>query len=411
MMRPLILVLEDDEAICLSLRSYFESKQYEVMTAATGNDGLRIALKEVPDTVILDLRLPDIYGIDVMKRIKETHPQVSVVVMTGHGEVGEAVTAMKSGAEYYFQKPLDLDELGVIVEKSLGIRRIRQQAELPKGTPHPIVGRSDQTQGLIHMISLLAANPATTVLIRGETGTGKELVARNIHAMSPRSGKAFMDINCASLPEQMVESELFGYESGAFTDAKKTKAGLCELADGGSLFLDEIGDMPLGAQAKVLKVIENKMLRRLGGTRDIAIDVRVIAATNKDLEALVRQGSFREDLYYRLNVMPLMIAPLRDRREDIPMIADFLLSEVKKTIARKDVSGFTEAAVGVLCAYSWPGNVRELRNVVERAAILCPGGDIPESLVMVPKTYGRAEKPMTLREVELNEKLKQYGLR
>src|SRR5512135_233579 len=298
MAKPLLLIIEDDETICLGLKVFFEGRGYGVVTSPAGQEGLSLALKEVPDIVLLDLRLPDIYGIEVLKAIKKDYPEISVIVMTGYGEIEEAVRAMKLGAEYYFQKPIDLEEIAVIVEKSLGIKQIRQEAVLRKGSPYPIVGRSMQTQGLIHMINLLASNPLTTVLVQGETGTGKELVARNIHALSKRADKPFIDINCAAIPANIVESELFGYESGAFTDAKKTKKGLIELADGGTLFLDEIGDMPQSAQAKILRVLENKTLKRLGGTRDIIVDVRIIAATNKDLENLVKVGTFREDLYY-----------------------------------------------------------------------------------------------------------------
>ncbi len=399
-MKPLLLIIEDDETIRLALGTFFEKKGYAVLNASSGGEGLETALREIPDTVILDLRLPDIYGIDVLAGIKKAFPEIPVIMMTGYGEIGEAVKAMKLGAEYYFQKPIDMEELAVIVEKSLGIRQIRQEASLNRESPYPIIGRSRQTQGLVHMIGLLASNPSTTVLILGETGTGKELVARNIHVLSTRRSKPFIDINCAAIPDNIVESELFGYEAGAFTDAKKTKKGLLELADEGTLFLDEIGDMPLGTQAKILRVIENRTLKRLGGTRDIAVDVRVIAATNRDLDGLVKEGSFREDLYYRLNVMPLTVEPLIKITDDIPVIAEFLLNEIKKAIGKMEISGFTSEAVDLLVSYSWPGNVRELRNVIERAAILCRYGSISvEHFILPAKDTSHAE-PVTLSEVE-----------
>jgi two-component system response regulator AtoC len=399
-MKPLLLIIEDDETIGLALGTFFEQKGCAVLKATMGEEGLEAALREIPDTVILDLRLPDLHGIDVLTGIKKTFPEIPVIIMTGYGEIGEAVKAMKLGAEYYFQKPIDMDELAVIVEKSLGIKRMRQEASLYRESPFPIVGRSKATQGLIHMISLLAANSSTTVLVQGETGTGKELVARNIHELSDRREKPFIDINCAAIPEHIVESELFGYEAGAFTDAKKTKKGLFELADEGTLFLDEIADMPLNAQAKMLRVLESKTLKRLGGTRDIPVDVRVIAATNSDVAARVKEGSFREDLYYRLNVMPLVIEPLRRRVDDIPVIAEFLLEEIRKALGKKEITGFTAEALDLLCSYSWPGNVRELRNVIERAAILCRHGQISAGHFMLPTQVETRDEPTALVEVE-----------
>lgn len=399
-MNPLLLVIEDDENISLSLKVFFESRGYGVITTASGREGLSLALKEVPDIVLLDLRLPDLYGIEVLRAVKSDYSEISVIVMTGYGEVEEAVKAMKLGAEYYFQKPVDLDQLAIVVDKSLSIKQIRQESVLHRKSSYPIAGRSKHTQGLIHMINLLASNPLTTVLVQGETGTGKELVARNIHALSARAGKPFVDINCAAIPADIVESELFGYESGAFTDAKKTKKGLFELADGGTLFLDEIGDMPGSAQAKILRVLENRTLKRLGGTRDISVDVRVIAATNRKLERLVKEGAFREDLFYRLNVIPLTITPLRERPEDIPLIAGFLLEEIKKAMGKREIGGFTPDSMEMLCSYAWPGNVRELRNAIERAAILCTHGDISTRHLALSEPKAAAKNPLTLTEVE-----------
>ncbi|MEW6109666.1 MAG: sigma-54 dependent transcriptional regulator [Nitrospirota bacterium] len=397
---PLLLIIEDEETIALSLKAFFEKKGYNTVHALTGQQGLAIAQKEIPDTVILDLRLPDIYGIEILKELKKSHPEISAIVMTGFGEIQEAVNAMKLGAEYYFQKPIDLDELAVIVEKSLEIRQIKQEAGLYRRSPYPIIGRSMHTQGIIHMINLLASNPSTTVLIQGETGTGKELVARNIHALSSRRLKPFIDINCAAIPENILESELFGHEAGAFTDAKKTKKGLFELADDGTLFLDEIGDMTQSAQAKILKIIENKTLKRLGGTRDIRIDVRIIAATNKDLEGLIKKGSFREDLYFRLNVIPLKISPLRERPEDIPFIADFILKDIVQAINKRGIKGFSEESLGRLSSYPWPGNVRELRNVIERAAILCQDEKISLNHLNLSDELVSGGRPLSLREAE-----------
>ena len=397
---PLILIIEDDEMISQSLRIFFEGRGCGVITAMNGNDGLAVALRELPDIVILDLRLPDRHGFEVLQGIKKDYPEISVVVMTGYSEISDAVRAMKLGAEYYFQKPIDLDELAVIVEKGVGLRRMRQGAGLLRGSAYPLVGRSTHIQGLIHMINLLASNATTTVLIRGDTGTGKEIVARNIHVLSMRRDKPFVEINCAAIPEQILESELFGYEVGAFTDARKTKKGLVELADGGTLFLDEIGDMPLGAQAKVLRVLESRTLKRLGGTRDISVDVRVVAATNRDLVALIRQGAFREDLYYRLNVMPLALLPLRERPEDIPLIAEYYLDEMKKAMGKKQVSDFSPEAADALSSYAWPGNVRELRNVIERSLILCQDETIGLKHLHLPLAAEVKASALLLAEVE-----------
>lgn len=401
MSQPFLLIIEDDETISLSLEVFFTSKGYSVMRAENGEDGLNIALTQIPDTVLLDLRLPDTHGIDILQKIKECYPEVSVIIMTGYGEVREAVEAMRNGAEYFFQKPILLDDLAVIVEKSVGIKKIKQELKFNRTEQFPIIGRSRQTQGLHHMISLLAENSSMTVLVQGETGTGKELVARNIHALSSRHNKPFVDVNCAAIPDNIVESELFGYEAGAFTDAKRTKQGLFELASGGTFFLDEIGDMPLHIQAKILRALETRMIKRLGGMRDIAVDVRVIAATNKNLQELVKEGKFREDLFYRLNVMPLTVTPLRQRPEDIPMIADYFLNSIKASVGKKRLGSFTERAVGVLRSYSWPGNVRELRNAIERAVLLCEYGDISEKHLVPPDGQGTAIEPMlTLIDME-----------
>ncbi len=432
-----ILLIEDEEGITLSLKALFEGRGYDFINAYTGREGLHLALKELPDVVLLDLRLPDIYGLEILKELKSKHPEIAIIIMTGYGEIKEAVEAIKLGAEHYLQKPVDLDEIIIIVERALDTRKLKQKELLQKG-PYPIIGRSRHIQGLIHLINLLASNPSTTVLIEGETGTGKELVARNIHILSNRGDKPFVDINCASLPMNIFETELFGYEAGAFTDAKTTKKGLFEIADGGTIFLDEIAEMPLPVQAKLLRVLETKTFRRVGGTRDIKIDVRVIAATNRDLAECVKKGTFREDLYYRLNVMPLKILPLRERPEDIPLLVEYFIEEFSKNMNKRFRPLDTET-MNILCSYHWPGNVRELRNVLERAAILSTEGiiRIPE-LLQPDISSSKDTGPLSLKEVErlhikkvleltgknrtkaaqllgisrstLNEKIKQYNL-
>lgn len=398
-----ILIIEDDPTIQLALKVFFEKKKYEVLLADTGSKGLDIARINLPDIILLDLRLPDIYGLDLLKSIKSDCPDSIVYIMTAFSEVKDAIEAIKLGAENYFQKPMDIDELGAIVDKSSEKIKLIQELVRCKKAPYPIIGRSRAVQGLIRMINLMAENNSTTLLIQGETGTGKELIARNVHSSGARGIYPFVDINCASIPDNILESELFGYEAGAFTDAKSSKKGLLEIADKGTLFLDEIGDMHLSTQAKILRVIETKTFRRLGSTRDIKVDVRIIAATNKDMERAVKNNSFREDLYYRLNVMPMTIPPLRERTEDIPLLSEFFIADVADNMNKK-IKSIDKAAIDVLCSYSWPGNIRELRNVLERAVILCHGRIIaPQDLILSANAPDKSASVMlTLKDAERN---------
>jgi DNA-binding NtrC family response regulator len=395
-----LLLIDDEDGIVLSLKTLFEKKGYDFISSYTGRDGLDTALRELPDVVLLDLHLPDLYGMTILRELKSACPDMVVIVMTGYGEIKEAVEAIKLGAEHYFQKPVDIDELSIIVERNLSMRKLRQEAFMSMKSPYPIIGRSRQIQGLIHVINLMAENPSTTVLIEGETGTGKELVARNIHLLSSRGDKPFVDINCASIPEQIFESELCGYEAGAFTDARTTKKGLLEIADGGTLFLDEVAEMPPSLQPKLLRIIETKVFRRVGGTRDMKIDTRIIAATNKDLAECTKNGSFRDDLYYRLNVMPVKIPPLRERTEDIPVLAEFFAADCAASMNKK-VKTFDKEALDALCGYGWPGNIRELRNVVERAMILCQGQVITTPYLTLPAPqHTEKADALALKEVE-----------
>ena len=395
-----ILIIEDDSAIQLALKIFFEKKNYEVLLADTGAKGLDIARKNLPDIVLLDLRLPDIYGLELLKKIKADRTDSMVYIMTAFGEVKDVIDAINLGAENYFQKPVDLEELGAIIDRSSEKIKLRQELMLCKRGLYPIIGRSKAVQGLIHIINLMAENHSTTLLIQGETGTGKELVARNIHSLSMRGENPFVDINCASIPDNILESEMFGYEAGAFTDARSAKKGLLEIADKGTLFLDEIAEMPLATQAKFLRVIETKTFRRLGGTKDIKVDMRIIAATNKDLANAVHNNSFRKDLYYRLNVMPITIPPLRERIEDIPLLAEFFITEIAENMAKK-IKPLDREAVKALCSYRWPGNIRELRNVLERAMILCHGEVLTvQNLVLSAGSTEENAAALTLKDVE-----------
>lgn len=394
-----LLLIDDEEGISLVLREFFDRKGYDFLYASTGIEGLKIAFRELPDVILLDLNLPDMKGMSILKEIKSIHNDIAVIVLTGYGGLEDAIKAIKLGAEHYFQKPVDLEELAIIVDRCLNTRRLRQEV-LSNKSPIPLIGRSRHIQGLFHIINLMAENPSTTVLISGETGTGKEVVARNIHLLSKRSDKPFVDINCASIPENIFESELFGHEAGAFTDAKTSTKGLFEIADGGTVFLDEVSEMPLFLQSKLLRFLETKTFRRIGGTRDIKVDVRIIAATNRDLEKNVREGLFRDDLYYRLNVMPIKIPPLRERPEDIPFLAEFFLNEVVKHLNKRSLS-FEKEALDTLIGYSWPGNIRELKNVIERAAILCQGQVITRENLLLERREKEDNSPMlTLQDVE-----------
>lgn len=394
-----LLLIDDDEGISLVLREFFEGKGFDFLNAKTGEEGIRIAIKELPDIILLDLNLPDLKGMSILKEVKSIYPDIGFIVLTGYGGLDEAIEAIKLGAEHYFQKPVDLDELSIVVDRCLSIKGLRQEV-LNSKSPIPLIGRSRHIQGMFHIINLLAENPSTTVLISGETGTGKEVVARNIHLLSKRADKPFVDINCASIPENIFESELFGHEAGAFTDAKTSRKGLFEMADGGTVFLDEVSEMPLPLQAKLLRFIETRTFRRIGGTRDIRVDVRIIAATNRDLGKSVKDGLFRDDLYYRLNVMPVNIIPLRERPEDIPLLAEYFLNETVKNLNKRPLS-IEREAMDALISYAWPGNIRELRNIIERAVILCQGHVITkENLLLRQEAKTEYEPLLTLQEIE-----------
>src|SRR3990172_4663285 len=381
-MPPTVLIVDDQLTIRKSLRHLLERKGYRALEADSGAAAVQAAQAEEPEVILLDLKLPDGDGLEVLERIQGVCPEAAVILLTGHGSVETAVTAIKKGAEDFLEKdPRSLEVTEVRVEKALEMLKLRRENryyrhQVHVRAPGQIPGTSPVIRELHAMVDLLAKAPQTTVLIQGESGSGKELVARAIHYRSARADKPFLEINCAGLSEHLLESELFGHERGAFTDAKALKRGLLEIADGGTLFLDEIGDMPLAIQPKFLRVLENRTFRRVGGTRDISVDVRVITASNKDLVKLVENKTFREDLYYRLKVMPLSFPPLRDRGNDILVLADLFVQEFNGML-KKRIRGFSPESQQVLIAYPWPGNVRELRNVTERGMILCQTETIP----------------------------------
>ena len=369
-----ILIVDDEEAIRTSLRSILEDEGYEVAIAANGLEALKIYGTDPPDLMILDIWMPEMDGLETLRRVKEFVPTTQVMMISGHGSIETAVKAIKLGAYDYIEKPLSLENVTFRVKQALEQYRLAQENRALRSKVErkfELVGQSPVMQRLRELIE--TAGPTNSrVLIGGENGTGKELVARAIHLHSTRSDHPFVAVNCAAIPETLIESELFGHEKGSFTGAIAMKRGQFEQANGGTLFLDEIGDMSLSTQAKVLRALQEQQFTRVGGTKLMKVDVRVLAASNKDLEKEIGKGQFREDLYYRLNVVPIVVPPLRERREDIPaLVQHFMrLHAEEQGLRMKDVS---QEAMGVFQQYDWPGNIRELRNLIERLMIMVPG--------------------------------------
>ena len=373
-----ILVIDDEQLIRWSLEKHFGNKGCKVITAETGEDGLELFKSQNPDITFLDNKLPGIQGLDVISVIKSIDDEAVIVFMTAYGSIETAVNAMKFGASDFINKPFTLKEIDLVYEEVSKKIKLNQELHLLKRqqtdklTFDHIIGESITLKQIVQLSRKIAATETTTILLLGESGTGKDLFARAIHNESMRKDKPFVTINCSALPDTLLESELFGHEKGAFTDAKKLKKGFFEVAEGGTVFLDEIGEISAATQLKLLGILENRVLRRLGGTRDIEVDVRIIAATNKDINAAVENKIFREDLYYRLKVFQIVIPSLRDHKGDIPLLADHFIHSFNRQF-RKNIDGMAPEAIEVLGRYDWPGNVRELRNVLERAMILESG--------------------------------------
>jgi len=370
-----ILVVDDEKLLRWSLQQNLTKEGYTVVTAERGAEGLDLYIEEQPDIVLLDVHLPDISGITILENIKKENKDAIIIMVTAFGDVQTAVRTIKMGAYDFVEKPFNLDKIKILISKALETVSLRKEvsqfrAELSKKYGFSnIVGRSVEMLKIFDLTRKVAKSDATTILLQGESGTGKDLIAKVVHYESSRAEKPFMDINCTALPESLIESELFGHEKGAFTDAKQLKKGLFELSEGGTVFLDEIADIKLSTQAKLLKVIENKTFKRIGGNKDISVNLRIIAATNKVLSEEVKKGNFREDLYYRLKVIPIVLPPLRERKDDTLLLATHFIEEFNREFKKhvKRLSSETEKA---FLEYPWPGNIRELKNVIERAMIL-----------------------------------------
>jgi two-component system response regulator AtoC len=368
-----ILVVDDEELIRWSLVEHLRGAGYTVHEASDGQECLDAVAQQTPDLVITDIKMPRMNGIEALRRLREREDDVPVIVLTAHGAVETALEATRLGAKAYLSKPFDLREVALAVQRVLEQQRLATEVRYHRGqaatTDGRIIGRSSAMQRLFDSMRRLADVEAPTVLLTGESGTGKDLFAHAIHDEGPRKAGPMMEVDCASLPEHLIESELFGHERGSFTDARQTKRGLFEVARGGTIFLDEIGEMSLGTQAKLLRALENRQFKRVGGVSQIRLDAGIIAATNRTLANEVKKGTFREDLYFRLNVIQFQVPSLRERREDVPLLVDHFIQRFNKEFGRS-VKGVSEEALASLCAYPWPGNVRELRNIIERVVIL-----------------------------------------
>ncbi len=372
-----ILIVDDEESIIQSLDGILTDENFDVINASSGGAALETIDEVMPDLVLLDIWMPDMDGIETLIKIKEAYPHLQVVMMSGHGTIETAVRATKLGAYDFIEKPLSLEKVLLSVNNALDYFRLEEEITLLKEKEkdkYIITGNSESIRKLKEQMKIVAPTNAW-VLISGENGTGKELVAHTIHRQSKRSHKPLVEVNCAAIPEELIESELFGHEKGAFTGAGGMRKGKFDLAHEGTLFLDEIGDMSLKAQSKTLRILQEQKFERVGGSRTIQVDVRVIAATNKDLEAEIEKGTFRDDLYFRLNVIPMKVPPLRERVEDIAELVDEFLKEISLE-TNLDTKKFFSEAIELLKKYHWPGNVRELKNLVERLVIMTPGEEI-----------------------------------
>lgn len=397
-----ILIIDDEEAQRNILKGYLEKKSYKIYSASSGTEGIELIQKNMIDIVLSDYKMPDKTGLEVLETVKEINPEISFVILTAYGTVENAVKAMRLGAFDYISKPVDLDELDLLLERIIENKNLKSEILLLKNQLKEkfkidsFISQSPKMEEVLS-IAARAADSKATVLITGESGTGKEVLAKVIHYASPRKDKPFVAVNIPALPETLLESELFGHEKGAFTGAEKSKKGRFEIAEGGTIFLDEIGDIPLNLQVKLLRVLQEHQIERVGSTESINIDVRIIAATHQNLEQKIKDGSFREDLYYRLNIVSLHLPPLRERREDILPLIEHFVSKYSNENNKQNLS-LSKEAVDLLMKYNYPGNVRELENAIERAVVLCRSDVITiNDLPNVIKGF-KAEKEIVTNE-------------
>ncbi|ABQ27492.1 sigma-54-dependent transcriptional regulator [Geotalea uraniireducens] len=389
-MSATILVVDDEESIRTSLAGILEDEGYRTLFAVDGVEALSVVQQEMPALVLLDIWMPRMDGMETLQKLKELYPVLTVIMMSGHGTIETAVKSTKMGAYDFVEKPLSLEKVLLSVNNAIGMSRLKEENDSLRSIvlrDHEMIGASPLMKQLAEHIKLVAPTNAS-VLITGENGTGKELVARSIHYDSQRRDKPFIEINCAAIPEELIESELFGHERGAFTGAVAQKKGKFDLADGGTIFLDEIGDMSLKTQAKVLRILQERKFERVGGTKTVEVDVRVVAATNKVLEDEIKAGNFREDLFYRLNVVPFKVPSLRERSDDIPLLIEHFLDTFCQREGRERKM-FMPEAVELMKRYDWPGNVRELKNIIERLVIMTPGRTI--TVNQIPDYIGAGE--------------------
>jgi two-component system nitrogen regulation response regulator NtrX len=424
-MADTVLVVDDEPSIIQSLHGILADEGFEVMSADGGLKALDIIKETIPDIVLLDIWMPDIDGIETLKRIRELYPSLQVIMISGHGTIDTAVRATKLGAYDFIEKPLSLEKVLLSINNALNYNRLEAELDLFRERDrqrYQIAGHSNAIVEMKEQIEKAAPTDAW-VLIVGENGTGKELVAHTIHRLSKRNNKPFIEVNCAAIPEDLIESELFGHEKGAFTGATTMKRGKFDQANDGTLFLDEIGDMSLRAQSKVLRILQEQRFERVGGNRTIKVDVRVIVATNKNLEEEIAKGAFRDDLYFRLNVIPIRVPPLRERVDDIPELVSEFLDEFSID-TKEEPRLLSPDAMELLKKYGWPGNVRELKNLIERMAIMCPGETVDAKDIPAPFNTSRIEEGKlesfvsfdTLKEAReifeksfIASKLKQFG--